>query len=159
MVGHLNITRTTLIWPRSVASRYATHSQPPDEARVRGTSQVRCGTLGEAPEGSGIKQHWFRCCRRGLRYAPSLRQPRGWRTVPHGSPASYSRSDMQRPTAGPRPPRHRVISIRTCRPTARLHTFQSSGQQASSRTGEAMFPLALTTVSGTGRATMERMSQ
>jgi hypothetical protein len=41
--------------------RHLTHSQPPYEARVRGTSQVRCGTPGEVPEGFGIKRHCFVC--------------------------------------------------------------------------------------------------
>ena len=41
--------------------RHLTHSQPPYEARVRGVSQIRCGTPEEVPEGFGIKQHCFVC--------------------------------------------------------------------------------------------------
>ena len=39
--------------------RHLTHSQPPYEARVRGVSQIRCGTPEEVPEGFGIKRHRF----------------------------------------------------------------------------------------------------
>jgi hypothetical protein len=42
------------------------------------------------------------------------------------------------------------MSIRTCRPTARLQTFQSIGQQASSLAGEAMPSSSFSTIPGTG---------
>ena len=75
--------------------RHLTHSQPPYEARVRGVSQIRCGTPEEVPKGFGIKRHRFvRAAGEGSgSHRPSGSQGVGGQ-FPHGSPAFYPRSDM-----------------------------------------------------------------